>query len=84
MGPPPPPSTRPEVSDKGTLSHPFYLLLWWKVLDVTSKMPFKTNNYEAIVKNGKGKGLGVCLLAFTEWLVYHGCEVIFNKGKAIL
>lgn len=40
--------------------------------------------YEAIVKKGKGKGLGVCLLAFTEWLIYHGCEVIFNKGKAFL
>ena len=40
--------------------------------------------YEAIVKKGKGKGLVVCLLAFTKWLVYHGCEVIFNKGKAFL
>ena len=40
--------------------------------------------YEAIVKKVKGKGLGVYLLAFTEWLVYHGCEVIFNKGKAFL
>jgi len=49
MGPPPPPSTHPEVSDKGTLSHPFYLLLWWKVLDVTSNMPFKTRNYVAFL-----------------------------------
>ena len=40
--------------------------------------------YEAIVRKGKGKGLGVCLLTFTKWLVYHGFEVIFNKGKAFL
>ena len=40
--------------------------------------------YKVLVKKGKGKGLGVCLLEFTKWLVYNGCEVILNKGKVFL